>query len=121
MYFIICCIFHLLEEEEKKKVLVDVIFALGSMGTNPVELFERQKNITSSKIDKQTFPDTKYGIIVYGDLPRTHLAISNDFSNAKVKNLVEELTWISDGTRLDLALNRATGTVCLYFSEIRFE
>ena len=88
---------------------MDVIFALGSMDRGAVELFERQKNLTSNKIDKQTFPDTKYGVIVYGDRAKTHLTIRDDQNNDEVKTLVEDLTWVSDGTRLDLALNRAYG------------
>jgi hypothetical protein len=85
------------------------------MGSNAVELFERQKNITSSKIDKQTFPDTKYGIVVYGDSAKTHLAIKNDLNNEQVKTLVEELVWLSDGTRLNLALTKAKGIFMFYF------
>ena len=106
MYFFV-------EQKKKKKVLVDVIFAFGSMGDFAVELFERQKNITSSKIDKQTFPDTKYGIIVYGNRAKTHLTINNDFNNNQVKTLVHELLWTSDATRLDLALKRAHGRFML--------
>jgi hypothetical protein len=79
------------------------------MGSNAVELFERQKNITSNKIDKQTFPDTKYGVIVYSDRAKTHLTIKNDLNNDQVKTLVEDLAWVSDGTRLNLALTRAHG------------
>lgn len=90
-------------------VLVDVIFALGSMGRNAAKLFDRQKNITSSKINQQTFPDTKYGLIVYEDRAKTHLSIKNDVNKYQVESLVEELIWSSDGTRLDLALTRAYG------------
>ena len=102
-----------LEQEKKRKVLVDVIFALGSMGDDAVELFERQKNITSSKIDKQTFPDTKYGVIVYGDRAKSHLTINNDLNNDQVKTLVDKFLWESDGTRLNLALTRARGLFML--------
>ena len=97
---------------------MDVIFALGSMGSNAVELFERQKNITSSKIDKQTFPDTKYGVIVYGDSAKTHLAIKNDLNNDQVKTLVDRLVWGSDGTRLNLALTRAKGIFSFFLLKL---
>ena len=94
---------------------MDVIFALGSMGSSALELFERQKNVTSSKIDKQTFQDTKYGVIVYGDRAKTHLAIKNDLNNDQVKTLVEELAWVSDGTQINLALTRARGIFVYFF------
>lgn len=94
--------------------MLDVIFALGSVSKNAELLFERQKNITWSKIDKQTFPDTKYGFIVYGDRAKTHLTIKNDLSNNEVKILVKELTWTSAGTRLNLALTEAYGTFTRY-------
>ena len=86
---------------------MDVIFVLGSTGKEAVELFEREKNTTKSKIDQQSFPNTKYGLLVYGAEAKTMLPLDNTFDKTSVKSSVDRLTWSSEGIRLDRALTKA--------------
>lgn len=79
---------------------MDIIYALGSDGRKPTSLFEIQKNITKAIIEQQNFPETKHGLIVFGE-EATELSPLEEFKNEpELIRMVEELKWPSKAESL---------------------
>ncbi len=90
--------------ETKEEPLVDLVFVFGSTGKEAVTWFGKEKEIAKKMIDNEREKDTLYGTIVYGKDTFVKSKFKDMTNKADVKSFIDDLSWESDGEKLDHAL-----------------
>ena len=87
---------------------MDIIYALGSSDNKPRPLFEIEKNITKAIIEQQSSPETKHGLIVFGEETEEVIPLENFKSEPELARMVEDLQWPSKAENLAPPLHKGS-------------
>ena len=86
---------------------IDVIFALGSIGKNFDPLFEIEKNITQTILKQQMSPQTRQGVIVFGEEAKEKIPLQEIDDLPEMRAKIQKLEWPSNAKSLTMPFEKA--------------
>ena len=86
---------------------MDMIFVIGSSGSNARSVFLQQRELMKSLIDKAKHMNAAFGVVQYGNAGRRSIAIDPKSSREDLWQSIDSLQPLGEGTRPDEGLKQA--------------